>query len=432
MKLASLSQLTREPFQSGIFTGFAALGSAATINIISSLILGSATAPGTSGFLLATAVSIVAGTISGLRASRLSNQLEQQCLQAEAFANGDYYSGIRKSQQDNSRVSRALSAVAERQLQIDTNHARLLKDAGIREEQFFAAIDAIEDEIAVYDCNGILVVTNRAFANRCTSMGSVVAPGMLKVDVLNALAKSPGAGMPLNEREGWLTVQTDRSSEALRSKQAIRFNRLSGEPATLTVEQMSNGNKVEIIRDISKWQALEDKTARALREADAAERIKAVTLSRLSHTIRTPMTGVITAAELLINSELNAVQKSRLDIIRRSAGTLLGVVQDMFDIVSQSHGLTGPQSPMSALPPTTWTTVKPTILINEDTEIVAVDHNLGTDIPPLGKMEDPAAIKKPDPCETQQSENSDKRLDVLILEHDDGNQIVYSNSLNGW
>ena len=122
---------------------------------------------------------------------------------------------VRQSQHDNSRVSRALSAVAERQLQIDTNHARLLKDASIREEQFFAAIDAVEDEIAVYDSNGILVVTNRAFANRCTAVGSIVAPGMLQIDVLNALAKSPGAGMPLNEREGWLTVQTDRRSEAL-------------------------------------------------------------------------------------------------------------------------------------------------------------------------------------------------------------------------
>jgi CheY-like chemotaxis protein/signal transduction histidine kinase len=334
MNASVFARLNREPYQSGFITGFAALGSAATINIISGLTLGSATAPGVSGFLLATAVSVVAGTIAGLRSKRRQAELDEQIEVAEAFAGGDHYASIRKSQQDSSRILRALSAIAERQLQIDTNHARLMKDASLREEQLFAAIDSIDDEIAVYDKQNMLVVTNQAFTKYCNSLGAVIAPGMMQDEVLSALAKSAGAGMPLNEREAWFTVQNEMRSEATSSKNGVRLVRFRGKPAMFKVENHTGGNRVEIISDLSYIEELEERTAKAQREADAAARIKSVTLARLSHTIRTPMTGVISAAELLIGSNLDAVQKSRLDIIRRSAGTLLGVVQDMFDLAA--------------------------------------------------------------------------------------------------
>ena len=334
MNASVFARLNREPYQSGFITGFAALGSAATINIISSLTLGSATAPGASGFLLAAAVSVVAGTIAGLRSKHRQAELDEQIEIAEAFAGGDHYASIRKSQQDSSRIVRALSSIAERQLQIDTNHARLMKDASIREEQLFAAIDSIDDEIAVYDKQNMLVVTNQAFTKRCNAIGAVIAPGMLHDDVLSALAKSAGAGMPLNEREAWFTVEKELRAEASGSKNGVRFIRFRGEPAMFNVENHAGGNRVEIISDLSYIEELEERAAKSQREADAAARIKSVTLARLSHTIRTPMTGVITAAELLIGSNLDPVQKSRLDIIRRSAGTLLGVVQDMFDLAA--------------------------------------------------------------------------------------------------
>lgn len=334
MNASVFARLNREPYQSGFITGFAALGSAATINIISGLTLGSATAPGVSGFLLAAAVSVVAGSIAGLRSKHRQTELDEQIEVAEAFAGGDYYASIRKGQQDSSRIVRALSAIAERQLQIDTNHARLMKDAAIREEQLFAALDSIDDEIAVYDKQNMLVVTNQAFTKRCNATGAVIAPGMLHDEVLSALAKSAGAGMPLNEREAWFTAQSEIRSEASSSNHGVRFIRFRGEPAMLNVENHTGGNRVEIISDLSYIEELEERAAKAQREADAAARIKSVTLARLSHTIRTPMTGVISAAELLIGSNLDAVQKSRLDIIRRSAGTLLGVVQDMFDLAA--------------------------------------------------------------------------------------------------
>ena len=68
---------------------------------------------------------------------------------------------------------------------------------------------------------------------------------------------------------------------------------------------------------------------RSRREADASEEIKKATVSRYANTIRVPMTGVLAAAEMLNDTALTPMQQDKLDIIRRSSGNLLGIMQDM-------------------------------------------------------------------------------------------------------
>ncbi|MGB8817592.1 MAG: response regulator [Rhizobiaceae bacterium] len=348
MRAPIMSLLASEPYQSGTITGFAALGSAAVINLASYYLLGSASAPGTSGFLLAVAVSAVAGSIAGARAKRRADISHQDLELAAKFTAGDYSSCIRSAEQSDSAMAGAMMAIAERQLQIATANARLINDASLRQDQLFSALDCVADEIAVYDRSGLLVATNKAFSRRCNQIGALVEPGMLQAEVLNALAKSQGARLPMNERDTWFKLQADIRAESMQSGKPVRFMRFHGEPATILVEKTSDGNTVELIRDIGRDMELEERALRAEREAVAADRIKSVTLSRLSHTIRTPMTGVLTAAELMLNSDMDALQRDRLDIIRRSAGTLLGVVQDMFDLANETTEVDGAQLPAGA------------------------------------------------------------------------------------
>ena len=331
-----VERIAKEPVQSGVITGFAALGAAALINIASNYILGSASAPGTAGFLLASAVSVVAGTVAGYRASVKSRVTASDLELAEKLASGDFSSCVRHGDAELSPMAFALTTIAERQLQIDTAQARIINDSSLRQEQLFSALDCLTVEVSVYDRQGLLVATNKAFSKRCNLIGAVVAPGMLHSEVMNALAKSSGASLPLNERESWFKLQSEMRADCLQSRLPVRFHRFDGSMAILHVEKTNEGNQVEIITDITHEVALEERAARAEREASAADRIKAVTLSRLSHTIRTPMTGVLTASELMMKSDLDPVQKSRLDIIRRSASTLLGVVQDMFDLAADA------------------------------------------------------------------------------------------------
>lgn len=331
-----LKRLTTEPYQSGIIAGSAALGSAAVFNIASHYLLGSASAPGFSGFLLAAAVSAVAGAVIVLRTGKKFETAEKELELASRLAAGDFSACMRGMEQVQSPMAMLLAAVAERQLNTDTANARLVSDSSVREDQLFAALDCIQDEIAVYDRNGLLVATNRAFSRNCNQIGALVEPGMLQSEVLEAFARSQGARLAMNERESWCKRQTDLRNDSLTLGTPMSQARFSGENTTIQVYKTADGNTVEIVRDISREIALEARALRAEREAAAADRIKAVTLSRLSHTIRTPMTGVLTAAELMLNTDMDALQRSRVDIIRRSAGTLLGVVQDMFDLAEQS------------------------------------------------------------------------------------------------
>ncbi|CAN5625151.1 hypothetical protein BH10PSE5_BH10PSE5_14390 [soil metagenome] len=67
-------------------------------------------------------------------------------------------------------------------------------------------------------------------------------------------------------------------------------------------------------------------------EAQAGSRAKSEFLSTISHEIRTPLNGVLGMAQVMERGELTAPQRERLAIVKASALTLLGVVNDVLDI----------------------------------------------------------------------------------------------------
>ena len=71
--------------------------------------------------------------------------------------------------------------------------------------------------------------------------------------------------------------------------------------------------------------------ADARQRADAANQAKSAFLANMSHEIRTPMNGVIGLLDVLERSGLSDQQNDLVGIIRQSAGTLLGVIDDVLD-----------------------------------------------------------------------------------------------------
>ena len=86
-----------------------------------------------------------------------------------------------------------------------------------------------------------------------------------------------------------------------------------------------------ITRDITELVLAEDALKKAKLAADAANRAKSDFLANVSHEIRTPMNAVLGITELLLDSDLNPMQREYLGMLLTSGESLLQLINDILD-----------------------------------------------------------------------------------------------------
>ncbi|MEH6836714.1 hybrid sensor histidine kinase/response regulator [Falsihalocynthiibacter arcticus] len=110
---------------------------------------------------------------------------------------------------------------------------------------------------------------------------------------------------------------------------------------------------ISFVRDISEREAIKENILRSRDEALKMAKAKSDFITIMSHEMRTPLNGVISAHEVLSSTTLTPYQNKFFSIARSSAAHLLSHVNDVLDIASLDASETAPRkdrfSPLEAI-----------------------------------------------------------------------------------
>ena len=92
------------------------------------------------------------------------------------------------------------------------------------------------------------------------------------------------------------------------------------------------------LHNIEKRKAHERELVEAQYIAERARKVKESFLANMSHEIRTPLNGILGIANLLEATQLDSSQRSLLDMLTQSSGSLLNILNDILDISKIEEG----------------------------------------------------------------------------------------------
>ena len=193
-----------------------------------------------------------------------------------------------------------------------------------------ATVKSSLDSVLIADAQGNIVDLNDATAEMFgfapAEMTGREMSGLIMPQRLRAAHQ---AGMARYQATGVAKVMGRRIEiDALRSD-GTEF------PIELSISSTGTGAKaryVAFMRDITDRRQAEQSLKQAKERAEDASRAKAQFLASVSHEMRTPLTGILGALDLIEATELSEQQRRHVRTANRSGHALLAVISDVIDI----------------------------------------------------------------------------------------------------
>ena len=217
---------------------------------------------------------------------------------------------------------------------VDAVTARVLTGASAVSDK--AIMENVADGVMLLDADGRIVQVNQQCLLLYGLGSRDEAIGRRYEEVLAAVwhAQAP--------------YQTSSRSDAHWSQMLVEHRRFAGAPFEVqlprdrwlrVVEQRGpDGVAYSTHVDISELKRQQRAVTLAKEAADRANAAKSAFLAMMSHEIRTPMNGIIGMNHLLLDSGLTEQQRFYAETVGKSAGTLLGIIDDVLDVSKLEAG----------------------------------------------------------------------------------------------
>ena len=183
-------------------------------------------------------------------------------------------------------------------------------------------LEAMPQSVAYFDRYDRFVLGNSAYIHELALLGLEPGPGLRYVHILERICDRDQAALTPAQKQAWIDTRL-----AARAGRDSDFDQPlpDGRHLRSQSKRTQDGGMVTVVSDITGL-------ARARDQAEAATHAKSQFLATMSHEIRTPLNGVLGMAQAMAAGRLPRVQRQRLDVIRQSGETLLGVLNDVLDI----------------------------------------------------------------------------------------------------
>ncbi len=208
-------------------------------------------------------------------------------------------------------------------------------EAAFLRERLHVLIQSMHSAVLVETAHREIAVTNHAF---CELFGILAPPeAMVGADCAGAAEQTK---VLFKDPEGWLS----RVDEILAARKAV-----IGETVRMWDDRVLERDYVPVMvegeysghlwqyRDVTEHEKRAATLSDARREADRANEAKSRFLAMMSHDMRTPLGSLLGNAELL-RDELAGTKRDQAEGIMRSAQTLLGLIEDLLDVMVSEAG----------------------------------------------------------------------------------------------